>query len=64
MFPWGSVKPGQGFFVPCLDTARVRLQGLQQAARLGIRAQARVAIRKGRYGVWFSVPAAEPRDPA
>ena len=25
-FPWDKTERGQGFFIPCLDTAKVRLQ--------------------------------------
>ena len=57
-YPWADVAPGQGFFVPCLDTQKTRLEGLQAAAALHIKAQARVAICRGRYGVWFFRPPA------
>lgn len=59
-YPWPDVQPGQGFFIPCLDTAKVRREGLRAAAQLQILATAHVALRKGRYGVWFFRPTARP----
>jgi hypothetical protein len=53
-YPWDQTEKGQGFFVPCIDTAAVRTEGLNKA--LGIRlfdARAKVGIRDGFTGVWF-----------
>jgi len=52
-FPWKKVKPGQGFFVPCLDTEKMRRIGLMAATPHRIRAEGVPGIYKGRYGVWF-----------
>ena len=53
-FPWSKVRRGQGFFVPCLDTAKVREWGLRAALPYKeVRARAAPAIRDGRLGVWF-----------
>lgn len=60
-FPWEKLKPGQGFFVPCLDTARMREMGLRAALPLRIKAAALPAIWEGRIGVWFYLKAAPPR---
>lgn len=52
-FPWDRVEPGQGFFVPCLDTTEIKRRGLVAAMHLGIKATARIGIYKGRFGVFF-----------
>lgn len=53
-FPWARVKKGEGFFVPCLNTAKVSNAGLNAALPLRIfDAKARPAIHKGMSGVWF-----------
>ena len=52
--PWERTNPGQGFFVPCLDTTKVREQGLKLAMRSRVKkAEATIGIRGGLYGVWF-----------
>lgn len=54
LFPWQSVKTGQGFFVPCVNTDEVRLAGLNEALRHRIvNAKAYPAIRNGLSGIWF-----------
>ena len=54
-WPWSKVKTGQGFFVPCLDTEAVKKEGLSMALRSRVfNAKARVGIKDGRIGVWFS----------
>ncbi len=53
-YPWSQLERGQGFFVPCLDTEAVKLDGLRKA--LGHRlfdAKAKIGIKSGRFGVWF-----------
>jgi hypothetical protein len=48
------VERGQGFFVPCLDTEKVRSTGLNEALRCRIfDAKAYPAVHKGLSGVWF-----------
>ena len=54
LFPWTKLHRGQGFFIPCLDTEKVRMAGLNAA--LGNRildAKALVGVRGGRLGVLF-----------
>ena len=52
--PWTTLEKGQGFFVPCLDTARVREVGLKRAMQARVKkAEATIGIRGGLYGVWF-----------
>ena len=60
-FPWDRLEPGQGFFVPCLDTAKVIEKGLLAAVPFRVRAQAEVGVRRGQFGVWFSLKPASPR---
>jgi hypothetical protein len=52
-YPWQLVNKGQGFFVPCLDTAQVKKEGLLAAARSRIYAKAFVGIKAGKLGVLF-----------
>ncbi len=52
-FPWSEVLPGQGFFVPCLDTEKMRLLGLRAALHHGVEAEATAGICGGRFGLWF-----------
>jgi hypothetical protein len=52
-FPWTSLKPGEGFFVPCLDVWKVREQGLSAALPLRIKVDAKIGIKSGVLGVWF-----------
>ena len=52
--PWEKLEKGQGFFIPCLDTAAVREEGLKQAIKLRLLdARATPGIRNGFMGVWF-----------
>ena len=53
-FPWTKIEKGQGFFVPCLDTAAVRELGLKKATLSRVLdARAVAGIRNGLTGVWF-----------
>lgn len=69
-FPWDKLEPGQGFFVPCLDVARIRELGLKAALPYRFKAEATPGIREGKLGVWFYVrpqtssTAASSRSPA
>lgn len=52
--PWDKVARGQGFFVPALDPAAVREEGLLAALKLHITdAVALQGIVNGRLGVYF-----------
>ena len=44
-YPWSQLKPGQGFFVPCLDLHKTLEEGLKAAVT------ARVFSAKGHFGV-------------
>jgi hypothetical protein len=53
-YPWSKVEKGQGFFVPCLDTAAIKREGLNKALTLRLfDAKAIPSIRNGLIGVWF-----------
>ena len=53
-YPWQKTEPGQGFFVPCLDTDAVRTEGLNQALKHRIfNAKATPCIQDGLMGVLF-----------
>lgn len=54
-YPWSQLKKGQGFFVPCLDTAKTYEEGMKAAvATRTFDAVARVGIIEGRLGVLFA----------
>lgn len=53
-FPWSRLRVGQGFFIPCLDTAKMiewAQRDLLQHRHMKV--QAAVGIQGGLYGVWF-----------
>jgi len=53
-FPWTKIEKGQGFFVPCLDTAVVRELGLKKAVLSRVLdARAKTGIYQGFTGVLF-----------
>ena len=53
-YPWQQLKPGEGFFIPCLDTAPVKEEGLKAAVRCHILSgKAHVGIFNGQFGVLF-----------
>ena len=62
LFPWTKLERGQAFFIPALDLAPVREQGLLAAVPLRLNdARARYAIKDGMLGVLFyRLPFAQP----
>ena len=53
-YPWAELNPGEGFFIPCLDTALIRELGLREALKLKmLNARAIPGIRDELIGVWF-----------
>jgi hypothetical protein len=53
-YPWRQLKPGQGFFVPCLDTAKVCEEGLKAAVTARVfSAKGHVGVVNGQLGVLF-----------
>lgn len=56
-YPWTELNPGEGFFIPCLDTALVREMGLREALKLKmLNARAIPGICDELIGVWFFLP--------
>lgn len=54
-YPWSRLKPGQGFFVPCVDTAKTTEEGLKAAVAVrAFDAITKVGIIEGRLGVLFA----------
>ena len=54
IYPWSRLKPGQGFFVPCLDTVKTTEEGLKAAvATRTFDAKSYVGIVNGQLGVLF-----------
>jgi len=53
-YPWKGLEKGQGFFVPCLDTAAIKREGLNKALSMRLfDARAEPCIRGELIGVWF-----------
>jgi hypothetical protein len=52
-FPWAKLRPDEGFFVPCLDTQKVRELGLRAAIPHRIKAFAVIGVKGNQLGVWF-----------
>jgi hypothetical protein len=53
-YPWKGLEKGQGFFIPCLDTAAIKREGLNKALSMRLfDARAEPCIRGGLIGVWF-----------
>jgi hypothetical protein len=53
-YPWRRLEKGQGFFVPCLDTERVKEEGLIAAVSTRtFDAKAKIGTINGRLGVLF-----------
>ena len=52
-YPWSQLERGQGFFVPGLDTEKVKEEGLKAALTARVGGKAFVGIVKGRLGVLF-----------
>jgi len=55
-YPWSTLKPGEGFFVPALDTEKARELGLRAAVGQRLRIKAVPCIKDGLIGVWFYLP--------
>lgn len=53
-YPWKQLKRGQGFFVPCVDTAKTTEEGLKAAVSARVfDAVTKVGVIGGRLGVLF-----------
>jgi hypothetical protein len=54
-YPWLQLEKGQGFFIPCIDTAKTYEEGLKAAIAVRVfDAKAKPGIVKGRLGVLFA----------
>lgn len=62
-YPWLSLPPYGGFFVPTLNVAKTREEGLKEALRHRIDAKAEPAIKDGKFGVLFTVGAMQRGKP-
>lgn len=63
-YPWATLKPGEGFFVPAINTAAAREMGLRAAVGQRIRLKALPCIKDGKLGVWFFIPPRpQPSEP-
>lgn len=53
-WPWATLKKGQGFFIPCLDTETMRTLGMRKAMEVRcFDAHYSIGIHNRRMGVWF-----------
>ena len=53
-YPWSQLKKGQGFFVPCLDTAKTYEEGIKAAVTArAFDAKGFVGVLNGQLGVLF-----------
>jgi hypothetical protein len=53
-YPWSQLERGQGFFVPGLDTEKLKEEGLRAAVSARrFDAKAYVGVVNGRLGVLF-----------
>lgn len=55
-YPWSQLKPGEGFFIPAIDTEKARELGLRAAVGQRLRIKAVPCIKDGLIGVWFFLP--------
>ena len=54
-YPWLQLKKGQGFFVPCVNTAEIYEEGMKAAVSVrAFDAIAKVGVIEGRLGVLFA----------
>lgn len=56
-YPWSDLPPYGGFFVPTLNFAKTREEGLKEALRYRIRGKATFVVMDGKIGVLFTVNA-------
>lgn len=53
-YPWKQLERGQGFFIPCIDIAKTREEGLKAAVSFRVfNAKTKVGVVNGRLGVLF-----------
>jgi len=54
-YPWDALPRYGGFFVPTLDVAKTREEGLKEGIRIRIWGKAEPAIKDGKLGVLFTI---------
>ena len=59
-YPWTTLKPGESFFVPAIDTEKARELGLRSAVAQRLRIKTVAVIKDGMLGVWFYRPPKQP----
>lgn len=53
-YPWTETKPKGSFFVPSIDPAQTKHEGLVAALHLRIKAKAFIGVLNGKHGVLFT----------
>ena len=53
-YPWDKIAEGESFFVPAVDPAKVKHEGLVAALHLRIKATAKLGLYNGKHGVLFT----------
>ena len=53
-YPWPDTPEGGGFFVPSLNLAQTKEDGLRAAVYHKVKGKAQYGVMEGRLGVWFT----------
>lgn len=59
-YPWNLLKPGEGFFLPCLDLEKERELALRSANSHKLNVKCQKGIFKGMLGLWLYRPPTGP----
>jgi hypothetical protein len=63
-YPWDVLPSYGGFFVPTLDVAKTREEGLKEGIRIRMWGKAEPAIKDGKLGVLFTIGAKQRGRPS
>jgi hypothetical protein len=63
-YPWDALPSYGGFFVPTLDVAKTREEGLKEGIRIRMWGKAEPAIKDGKLGVLFTIGAKQRGRPS
>lgn len=63
-YPWDALPSYGGFFVPTLDVAKTREEGLKEGIRIRLWGKAEPAIKDGKLGVLFTIGAKQRGRPS
>ncbi len=63
-YPWDALPSYGGFFVPTLDVAKTREEGLKEGIRIRMWGKAEPAIKDGKLGVLFTIGARRRGKPS